>query len=75
MSAKHDAVVAGHICLDIFPQFLVEGKPDLGQLFVPGRLINMGPTTFSGMVPAKNTFTSGRCNFSISRAEIIPSLS
>jgi len=55
MKAKHDAVVAGHICLDIFPKFLVEGKPDLGQLFVPGKLINMGPTVFSTGGAVSNT--------------------
>ncbi|MDR0952243.1 MAG: carbohydrate kinase family protein [Oscillospiraceae bacterium] len=34
-------LVAGHICLDITPQFH-SGEQDISRLFVPGKLINVG---------------------------------
>jgi sugar/nucleoside kinase (ribokinase family) len=55
MAAKFDAVVAGHICLDIIPQFTVSGIPEMGKLFVPGKLINMGPVAVSTGGPVSNT--------------------
>jgi len=37
-----DVVVAGHICLDIIPSFRTEGR-NLDDLFLPGKLIDVGP--------------------------------
>ncbi|MFH1941889.1 MAG: carbohydrate kinase family protein [bacterium] len=40
------AVVAGHICLDIFPDFR-RIKEELRSILTPGRLINVGPASVS----------------------------
>ncbi len=37
-----DVAVAGHICLDIIPSFRTEGR-NLDDLFIPGKLIDVGP--------------------------------
>ena len=37
-----DVVVAGHICLDMFPEFMGTRKMSLEDLIVPGKLINIG---------------------------------
>ncbi len=37
-----DVVVAGHICLDMFPEFMETKKTSLDSLFVPGKLVNVG---------------------------------
>ncbi len=43
-----DAVVAGHICLDITPEFLSAGRT-AAEFFRPGSLIKVGPATvFTG---------------------------
>lgn len=46
-------VVAGHICLDLTPAFSHTGKVEIKDLFVPGKLINMGKVSVStgGLVP------------------------
>jgi len=48
-------VVAGHICLDIIPAFKTGSAPSMAELFVPGRLINMGRVTVSTGGPVSNT--------------------
>ena len=35
-------VAAGHICLDMFPDFIGAEKTSLEELFVPGKLVNIG---------------------------------
>ena len=37
-----DVVVAGHICLDMFPEFMDTKTMSLEGLFVPGKLVNTG---------------------------------
>lgn len=37
-----DVVVAGHICLDMFPEFIGTQKSSQENLFVPGKLVNIG---------------------------------
>lgn len=37
-----DAVIAGHLCLDIFPEFINGKETYLDDLFVPGKLVNIG---------------------------------
>lgn len=49
-----DAVVAGHICFDVIPQF-VKSAPTLAELFRPGSLVQMGPVTTSTGGPVSNT--------------------
>ena len=48
-------VVAGHICFDIIPSFTCKKGTAFSELFVPGKLINMGPMTFSSGGPVSNT--------------------
>jgi sugar/nucleoside kinase (ribokinase family) len=50
-----DAVVAGHICLDIHPDLSgLERKP-FEEVFLPGRLIATGPVSVSTGGPVSNT--------------------
>ena len=44
---KYDAVVAGHICLDIIPKLEISEVQELRNLIVPGSMINMGEATIS----------------------------
>ena len=46
-------VVAGHICLDIIPEF--KGTALIDEIFVPGKLVNMGGVTVSTGGPVSNT--------------------
>jgi len=48
-------VVAGHICLDITPAFLSENGTPMNELFVPGKLLNMGKVNISTGGPVSNT--------------------
>ncbi len=50
MSKSFDAVVAGHICLDIIPTVL---HPHID--FTPGRLVEVGPAVFSTGGAVSNT--------------------
>ena len=46
MSEKaYDAVVAGHVCLDIIPELSHPGGT-VEQVFVPGKLLNIESTAF-----------------------------
>jgi sugar/nucleoside kinase (ribokinase family) len=47
-----DAVVAGHICLDIIPQM---PPRSLSTLLVPGSLVEIGPAVFCTGGPVSNT--------------------
>lgn len=42
-----DVVVAGHLCLDMFPEFMETEKMSLEELFIPGKLINIGGMAIS----------------------------
>ncbi|MCR4406360.1 MAG: carbohydrate kinase family protein [Anaerolineae bacterium] len=42
-----EAVVAGHLCLDIIPQFVADLGSNLAAYLAPGRLTEVGPATFS----------------------------
>lgn len=55
MSNQIEAVVAGHICIDMIPGFGQMDKKDIKDLFVPGKLINMGGVTVSAGGPVSNT--------------------
>ena len=48
-------VVAGHICLDVIPSFRKTSIIDLKDIFVPGKLVNMGGVTVSTGGPVSNT--------------------
>lgn len=51
---KTEAIVAGHICLDIIPTFLNRGG-DARELLEPGKLIKMGPAVISTGGAVSNT--------------------
>jgi len=58
MSRPFDAVVAGHLCIDVFPSFpsLRPDDPDnLRKVLVPGKLVETGPLTVSTGGPVSNT--------------------
>ncbi len=49
------AVVAGHICLDILPDFERVSEYDLQNLLKPGKLVQIGALQFSSGGPVSNT--------------------
>ncbi len=50
-----EAIVAGHICLDIIPQFPFDAGSDLTAYLSPGRLSEVGPATLSTGGAVSNT--------------------
>lgn len=50
-----DAVVAGHICLDVIPELSAMAGVSFDQMFQPGRLVEVGPVLFSTGGPVANT--------------------
>ena len=54
MGQPLDAVVAGHICLDIIPR-IPAGARSIAELFRPGTLIQVGQATVSTGGPVSNT--------------------
>jgi sugar/nucleoside kinase (ribokinase family) len=50
-----DAVVAGHLCLDVIPDLSGTSQGRFGQVFSPGRLSIVGPATFCTGGPVSNT--------------------
>lgn len=52
---KAEIVVAGHMCLDISPEFGLQEAQKVETLFRPGRLINIDGVTVSGGGPVTNT--------------------
>ncbi|NJD03792.1 MAG: carbohydrate kinase family protein [Ruminiclostridium sp.] len=48
-------VVAGHICFDIIPAFKKSEAAEMKDLFIPGKLINMGSVKVSTGGPVSNT--------------------
>ena len=55
MPPSLNAVIAGHICLDILPDFEAVAGRDLQSLFKPGTLVQIGAAQFSGGGPVSNT--------------------
>jgi sugar/nucleoside kinase (ribokinase family) len=55
MSLGFDALVAGHICLDIHPDLSGVGREPFGDIFLPGRLVAAGPVTCSTGGAVSNT--------------------
>ncbi len=49
-----DAIVAGHVCLDIIPRFPA-GTYQRDEVFIPGRLINIEEATIATGGPVSNT--------------------
>jgi sugar/nucleoside kinase (ribokinase family) len=55
MSETYEAVVAGHICLDVIPDLTGSTQDVFETMFLPGRLLEIGPATFSTGGPVSNT--------------------
>ncbi len=55
MQKELQAVVAGHICFDVIPAFKKSDKVKMEEIFVPGKLINMGGVKVSTGGPVSNT--------------------
>jgi len=55
MTSGFDAVVAGHICLDVHPDLSGSAREPFEKIFVPGRLIEAGPVTYSTGGAVSNT--------------------
>jgi sugar/nucleoside kinase (ribokinase family) len=55
MSENYVAVVAGHICLDVIPELFDNTPESLEMMSIPGRLVEIGPVTFSTGGPVSNT--------------------
>ena len=47
MSQPYDVMVAGHLCLDMFPDIPSTGTPRLGDFLRPGSIIDVGAITMS----------------------------
>ncbi len=54
MTEQHDAVVAGHLCLDIIPKITTPPE-QFRAAFGPGRLLDVGPVALSTGGPVSNT--------------------
>jgi sugar/nucleoside kinase (ribokinase family) len=54
MAQPLHAIVAGHICLDILPDFELLADRDLTTVFKPGALVQIGAAQFSGGGPVSN---------------------
>ncbi len=52
---EYDAVVAGHVCLDITPRFHDAKAREIAKLLVPGKLINVGNAALSTGGTVSNT--------------------
>jgi sugar/nucleoside kinase (ribokinase family) len=55
MLESYDAVVAGHICLDVIPDLSGSPRGKFATLFVPGHLLEVGPVIVSTGGPVSNT--------------------
>ncbi len=55
MSETYDAVVAGHLCLDMIPDLTHISEERFAQAFGPGRLTEVGPAIFGTGGPVSNT--------------------
>lgn len=50
-----DAIVAGHLCLDVIPDLSGSEKGQFGALFQPGQLVSIGPVDHCTGGPVSNT--------------------
>jgi sugar/nucleoside kinase (ribokinase family) len=55
MNHAHSAIVAGHLCLDIFPSLDHLPRGQFSAIFQPGRLVQVGPARFSTGGAVSNT--------------------
>jgi sugar/nucleoside kinase (ribokinase family) len=50
-----DAIIAGHLCLDIIPDLSAHAEGQFDAAFQPGRLVHVGSATISTGGPVSNT--------------------
>jgi len=55
MTPNFDAVVAGHICLDVHPDLSGVGREPFEKIFRPGHLLASGPVSFATGGTVSNT--------------------
>jgi sugar/nucleoside kinase (ribokinase family) len=55
MSSDFEALVAGHICLDVLPDLEQSRSEPFAESFLPGRLLVAGPVTYSTGGVVSNT--------------------
>jgi len=55
VAKTYDVMAAGHVCLDIIPQFPDTGATAIGDLLQPGKLVLMGPASLSTGGAVSNT--------------------
>lgn len=55
MSKTYDVMAAGHVCIDVIPQFPDTGAEHLGEILRPGKLVHMGPVKMNTGGPVSNT--------------------
>ncbi len=55
MSKNYDIMVAGHVCLDLIPEFFNKQPKPLQEILRPGTLVNMGECVMSTGGPVSNT--------------------
>ena len=55
MTLSFDAVVAGHICLDVHPDLSGAERLPFERIFIPGHLIEAGPVSYSTGGAVSNT--------------------
>lgn len=55
MPKDFDVMAAGHLCLDIIPQFFDSGSRKIEEVLRPGKLVNVGKATMSTGGPVSNT--------------------
>ncbi len=55
MVKDFDVMAAGHLCLDIIPQFFDTGSRKIDEILRPGKLVNVGKATMSTGGPVSNT--------------------
>lgn len=54
MSSSYDAIVAGHLCLDVIPDLSQASPEQFKRSFVPGRLVQVGAASFCTGGPVSN---------------------
>ncbi len=55
MSSQFDIMAAGHLCIDIIPEFPDTGAADISDIMAPGKLVNVGNAKISTGGPVSNT--------------------
>ena len=55
MREKYQAVVAGHLCLDVIPDMSHMSRDKFERVFRPGRLLDVGPVTIATGGAVSNT--------------------